>query len=204
MLAISEVGNGLRNPILVYVSNDGANYEKINRISSYASLLAVPIIIGAILIGADILRIYNTTLVKGDLDPSRYYYLLVGSAIYYGFRSHNKVLMGLYHGLSKPRYIAITFLITSLVRVSCTITLVSLYGLNGIIASMLISIIIRYVILTYGTPYRPIHIANQIIASIPLILVVVIVDNTVLSVVLGGLTYFAVITLLELLDNSGE
>lgn len=199
---VGYVGLGLQKPVLVYTSTYDERcdelYEKVSHIGSYATVLAIPVLAGGLVVGFDVLTLYDEHVVSDELLPAMYYPLLLASTVYFGLNSHNRILMELNHGLRNPKFVTKATVISTIVRVIGVIILTVLYGLNGLIVAMLLSISIRFVILQHSHEYVPRRIVYQIAPAIVMMGVVSIIpSNTVVAVGIGAVTYLTVLTAID-------
>ncbi len=205
------VGYAIERPLLVRVSQDRAKNKSVkhfvNSITPYASSLAIPLLFGAIFISEDLLQfLYGSEFISGA--P-----ILIAGAMYYTIYTHSNVLSEFIHGYNKPSFVTRSIVISMLIRITCSIVFLSQFGLLGIIPSIIIAEIIRFILLRYfikvicKVSYKPFKIKTQIQSAIIMSIVILpfyfsfdTSNYLILSwiILIGGFTY--VITLIHI-DN---
>lgn len=189
------IAYSIERPLLVRVSQDKNNLTSLlTDVAPYASLLAIPLGVGGIFVGEDLL----STLYGSEFSAG--YYILIGGAIYYSIYSHSNVLASFIHGLGKPSPVTKSIIISILVRVLTSIILLYHFGIFGIILSIIFAELIRFYLLRFSINnitnylYMPIKIKYQLISSIVMSIIIIplylVTSNFIfIKIFIGGLIY---------------
>ena len=195
------IGFGVKRPMIISVSQyDSVTdelHEKLNSLGGYAGILGIPLIFGAIVVGEGLLEIlYSPEFVEG-------YLILIGSAVYYTFVSHNSVLSEFVHGMSEPKIVTYSLIVATLLRSTVAVFLVYQFGLNGVVPAMVLSAVVRFGLLyvmiksSTGQYYSPHRVKYQSLASFIMFIVIVPLQLTPaqdiflipVSIAIGGIVY---------------
>lgn len=160
---------GIQRPLLVRASQDqssGSDTQSLlDSVAPYASLLAVPMLAGGIVIGKDLLALlYDPSFVAG-------YPILVGGALYYVFATHSRVLSGYLHGVNVPQTVTASTVLGSGTRAVATVGFILLFGLPGVALSIVGAELVRFSALSYGlrritgAVYIPRQVLTQVISA---------------------------------------
>jgi len=141
------VSYGLKRPLLVYVSKNQMSKSNINQImqklTPYASIFSIPILIGTLVIPFDILKYtYGSEFVYG-------YPVLIGGAIYYVIYTQTDIIESLHHGINNPQHVTQSVISATFVRTILLLITVPFLNFWGLIIAIILAELLRFSMLYY-------------------------------------------------------
>lgn len=206
--ATTYISGAINHSVFVKFSKSVGSYpiKDLNINGSYVGILSLPMFFGSIIIGNDFLTyIYNAEFTAG-------YYILVFGCLYVFIRSNSNLIENSLNGSGNPEKATLYQIFSILVFFVSSYIFINYYGLNGIIISLTITEICRFLLLINGfkkitgSYYYPSQIKYQIISSLVMSVFVYVSSlllqsssflNLVLLILIGSICYTIMMIILD-------
>lgn len=172
----------ISRPLLIGSSyaeqNDEDLNHLVNKFTPYALIISIPLFVGSFITAFDLIDVlYNDEFADSA-------YILIGGAFAYIFYTQTDVLSGFVHGINKPEIATKELLIGNVVRILSAIVFLTQFGIYGIIPTIILSDIIRYIAINYGLmhiniTYTPTKIRAMIQSSFYMLITIIMLDSII-------------------------
>jgi O-antigen/teichoic acid export membrane protein len=200
---LGGMAGGVLMPQLSNLSSQGEDVaDKVREVLAYSSLLAIPILFGAAAFPRQIaITVFGSEFARAG--P-----ILLGYALYRVIRSRTVPLRSAFRGLDRPDAVLYITLGAAVVLVGLGLPMLDRYGPEGIIAAMIVSEGVWYVLAMtvlrreHDVPWLPRPVSVQVLAGVVMFAVVEAVQRFVgldpwymvfVTIGLGASVYFAVL-----------
>jgi O-antigen/teichoic acid export membrane protein len=186
-------------------SNEKSSVKQLETALSYAPIISIPLLFGAIAISEQVLALLYTP------SATEAKYILIGLAFSRIVESQSIVISSYLYGIDRPKTVAKSTLIQVITGVPLTVLFIHLFGINGIIPAHILTRVSKYIYL-YITSQKiekyslKIEVLYQILAATLMLLIVLLLKDAIIEpyygvlvlVTIGSMIYFA---LLYIMDN---
>lgn len=170
----------ISRPLLIGSSyaeqNDENLNQLVNKFTPYALIISLPLFVGSFITAFDLINV----LYSNEFADSAY--ILIGGSFAYIFYTQTDVLSGFVHGINRPEIATKELLIGNITRILAAVVFLTQFGLYGIIPTIILSDIIRYITINYGLmqiniTYTPTKLPSMVQASFYMLLTIIMLDS---------------------------